>query len=54
MSELDEGALVRKPAVMFARAMRSNPTDAESLLWSDLRNRTLNGHKFTRQTPLGR
>ena len=37
----------------FARSLRHNQTDAESLLWFELRNRLLNGHKFTRQTPVG-
>jgi len=37
----------------FARNLRSNQTDAEGLLWFELRNRMLNGYKFTRQTPIG-
>lgn len=53
MSQLDEGPAMRKSAVNFARAMRSNPTDAEHLLRFELRNRTLHGYKFTRQTPIG-
>jgi adenine-specific DNA-methyltransferase len=36
----------------FARVMRHNPTDAEKLLWSKLRDRQLNGHKFRRQVPV--
>ncbi len=53
MSQLDEGSAMRKTAVNFARAMRSDPTDAEYLLWFELRNRKLHGYKFTRQTPIG-
>ena len=37
-----------------ARSLRSTQTDAEKKLWGYLRNRGLNGHKFTRQTPVGR
>ncbi|WP_371075833.1 MULTISPECIES: endonuclease domain-containing protein [unclassified Sinorhizobium] len=36
-----------------ARRLRQNETEEEYRLWSDLRNRRLNGHKFTRQVPLG-
>ncbi|SSC66847.1 endonuclease domain-containing protein [Ciceribacter selenitireducens] len=36
-----------------ARALRQNETEAEFRLWSDLRNRQLNGHRFSRQVPLG-
>ena len=36
-----------------ARQLRQNETEAEYRLWSDLRNRLLNGHKFARQVPLG-
>ncbi|WP_234902174.1 MULTISPECIES: endonuclease domain-containing protein [Rhizobium/Agrobacterium group] len=36
-----------------ARQLRQNETDAEYRLWGDLRNRLLNGHKFSRQVPLG-
>jgi very-short-patch-repair endonuclease len=32
--------------------MRHNPTDAEALLWSKLRDRRLNGLKFRRQVPV--
>ena len=37
-----------------ARALRSNPTEAERTLWKRLRMRQLDGHKFRRQQPLGR
>ena len=36
-----------------ARRLRANETEVEYRLWGDLRNRLLNGHKFTRQVPLG-
>jgi len=36
-----------------ARALRQNETKEEYHLWSDLRARRLNGHKFARQVPLG-
>ena len=35
-----------------ARALRANETEAESRLWARLRNRNLNGFKFTRQVPI--
>lgn len=37
----------------WAREMRGNMTDAESLLWQLLRNRRLAGAKFRRQHPVG-
>jgi len=36
----------------FSRALRSNMTDAERLLWQRLRNRQLCGVQFYRQKPL--
>jgi very-short-patch-repair endonuclease len=36
-----------------ARQLRQNETEEEYHLWSDLRARRLNGHKFARQVPLG-
>jgi very-short-patch-repair endonuclease len=36
-----------------ARELRRNPTDAERKLWSALRRRALDGHRFRRQHPLG-
>ncbi|WP_438753446.1 endonuclease domain-containing protein [Pararhizobium sp. O133] len=36
-----------------ARNLRHNEQEAEYRLWGDLRNRLLNGYKFTRQIPLG-
>jgi very-short-patch-repair endonuclease len=37
----------------FARKLRENETEEEWFLWSDLKDRRLNGHKFVRQIPLG-
>ena len=36
-----------------ARQLRTDMTDAERRLWSLLRNRRLDGHKFRRQHPIG-
>ncbi|MFD1329505.1 endonuclease domain-containing protein [Mycoplana ramosa] len=36
-----------------ARQLRQIDNDAEELLWSELRGRRLNGHKFVRQYPIG-
>ena len=38
----------------FARTMRKEQTDAEQLMWSLLRSRSLKGAKFRRQHPVGR
>ena len=35
-----------------ARRLRNNPTDAERLLWLQLRRRNLGGFKFRRQHPM--
>jgi very-short-patch-repair endonuclease len=35
-----------------ARALRKNSTDAERILWSELRNHRLNGASFRRQVPI--
>jgi very-short-patch-repair endonuclease len=37
-----------------SRELRVNQTDAERILWSKLRGRRLDGHKFVRQEPIGR
>jgi very-short-patch-repair endonuclease len=37
----------------LARSMRAQPTDAESVLWFELRNRLLNGYRFSRQVRIG-
>ena len=36
-----------------SRELRSNPTDAERLLWRYLRNRQLGDVRFNRQVPIG-
>ncbi|MBX3568844.1 MAG: DUF559 domain-containing protein [Rhizobiaceae bacterium] len=36
-----------------ARSLRKVDNDAESALWTELRDRRLNGHKFVRQLPIG-
>ena len=41
-------------SVRQARVFRKRPTDAENLLWAELRNRLLAGFKFRRQHPLGK
>jgi very-short-patch-repair endonuclease len=35
-----------------ARSLRKNQTDAEQLLWKQLRNRNISNHKFRRQFPI--
>jgi very-short-patch-repair endonuclease len=37
----------------FAKRLRSNATDAESVLWRHLRAHRFAGHKFKRQHPIG-
>jgi very-short-patch-repair endonuclease len=36
-----------------AKTLRRNMTAAEKILWYNLRNRKLEGHKFVRQVPIG-
>ena len=36
----------------FGRALRQESTEAEKLLWKELRNKKLNGLKFRRQHPI--
>ncbi|MQG33656.1 MAG: endonuclease domain-containing protein [SAR202 cluster bacterium] len=40
--------------IFRARNLRKNPTDAERLLWSHLRDRQLGGDRFRRQHPIGK
>jgi very-short-patch-repair endonuclease len=40
-------------AIHRARKLRSNPTDAERMLWRHLRLRQFAGQKFRRQRPIG-
>lgn len=37
----------------LARRLRRSSTDAEQTLWQHLRSRSLGGHKFVRQEPIG-
>ena len=53
MTEKTTAWIRRSGATGRARALRQNETDAEYCLWTDLRNRRLNGYKFSRQIPLG-
>ncbi|HLN52950.1 MAG TPA: endonuclease domain-containing protein, partial [Lentimicrobium sp.] len=41
-----------KESFYDAKDLRQNQTDAESILWSKLRNRKCNGMKFRRQHPI--
>ncbi len=43
--------MVKPPILTFAREMRKDPTSAESLLWSALRDKNI-GFKFRRQHPI--
>jgi very-short-patch-repair endonuclease len=43
----------KEDTVRFARRLRVNQTDAETVLWNRIRNRQLDGHKFARQMPIG-
>ncbi len=38
----------------FARHLRKNQTNAETLFWQDVRNRRFKNLKFKRQVPMGR
>jgi very-short-patch-repair endonuclease len=51
---VDEGTLMREGQKTFtARSLRRDETPAEKRLWEQLRNRSLDGHKFVRQSPMG-
>ena len=52
--DLGEGKKPTAKLIEFARELRKNQTDAESMLWQLLRNRQLNGLKFRRQHPIDR
>jgi very-short-patch-repair endonuclease len=43
----------KEKAIRFARQLRASQTDAETALWNRIRNRQIDGHKFTRQVPIG-
>ncbi|MBF8304769.1 MAG: methylase [Dehalococcoidia bacterium] len=44
---------IEKEHLAFARQLRQHSTDAERLLWSQLRRNALEGIKFKRQHPIG-
>ena len=41
-----------KELLKKARALRNNMTRAEKILWSRIREKKINGHKFRRQQPI--
>jgi very-short-patch-repair endonuclease len=47
-------ARVSKQNTAFARKLRRNMTEAETILWRSLRGGALDGLKFRRQVPVGR
>ncbi len=52
MDKILKGATNRQKSPHTA-TLRQNPTEAETRLWSRLRNRSLANHKFRRQVPIG-
>ena len=42
----------KEESVRFARRLRVNQTDAETVLWNRIRNRQIDGDKFVRQKPI--
>ena len=44
---------LRQRMRQVARTFRKEPTQSDSLLWQELRNRKLEGRKFRRQRPVG-
>ena len=53
LSRLRERVGVRADAKEKARELRGQMTEAESLLWQQLKGRRFQGFKFRRQRPLG-
>ena len=53
VSDLSPFDRLRERAKVRARALRKGSTDAESLLWSKLRDRQILKFKFRRQRPIG-
>ena len=39
--------------IRIVRRLRGNQTDTETGLWNRIRNRQIDGHKFSRQVPIG-
>jgi very-short-patch-repair endonuclease len=44
--------MINSKVVKVAKELRKNMTEAEKILWQELRNRRLNNIKFRRQFPL--
>jgi very-short-patch-repair endonuclease len=44
----------KEETIRFARGLRVNQTDAETVLWNRIHNRQIDGHKFVRQQPISR
>ncbi len=55
MDDHKENLTYGASALIFARAneLKRSMTEVEKILWKELRNRKLNGHKFRRQHPIG-
>ncbi len=53
LSRVRERVGVRADAKVKARELRGQSTEAEALLWQQLRGRRFQGFKFRRQRPLG-
>ena len=51
MSELHKGT--SKTLFQMAKENRKNPTEAERIMWSVLRDNRFEGNKFRRQHPMG-
>ncbi len=43
-----------RKALNYAADLRKNQTNAENILWFNIRNRKLNNIKFKRQVPIGK
>lgn len=51
---MNNNRLYTKNAMNFAKEQRKSGTDAEKVLWFNIRNNRLNGIKFKRQVPIGK
>ncbi len=49
---VEAGVEVKNKTTTIARTLRRNSTDAENLLWRQLRRKGLSGLKFRRQQPI--
>lgn len=52
-THFDVSSETRSLLIEQARHMRSHPTQAEALIWCELRAKKLGGYKFRRQHPIG-